>query len=114
VNKLFEKNPNILAVIFEAIERCSLDAVKWIKEKNWHHTGAVMNINQGLLDALGVNDETLSSLIFALRKQPDIYGAKISGSGLGDCVIGIGSVEEGFNANRIDIAVSSSGIEMIF
>ena len=72
--------------------------------------GEIMNIHQGLQDALGVNNAILSELIFSLRSHPHIYGAKISGAGLGDCVIGLGKVKKNsFSKNKIDIAVSVSG-----
>ena len=32
----------------------------------------------------------LTEIVAALQRQPDVFGAKISGSGLGDCAIGIG------------------------
>ena len=57
---------------------------------DWAAMGALMNVNQGLMDALGVNNAKLAELVFALRADPDIHGSKISGSGLGDCVVGLG------------------------
>ena len=47
---------------------------------------------QDLMDQLGVNDKTLTLLINTLKKCPHIQAAKISGSGLGDCVLGLGSL----------------------
>ena len=56
----------------------------------WEAMGELMNINQGLMDALGVNNARLAELVYALREDPNILGSKISGSGLGDCVVGLG------------------------
>ena len=56
----------------------------------WETMGELMNINQGLMDALGVNNARLAELVYALREDPNILGSKISGSGLGDCVVGLG------------------------
>ncbi|GKT12986.1 MAG: mevalonate kinase [Thiomicrorhabdus sp.] len=51
---------------------------------------ASFNHYQDLMDQLGVNDETLKKLIDNLTQCQNIHAAKISGSGLGDCVIAIG------------------------
>ena len=52
--------------------------------------GGEDGVVQGLMDALGVNNAKLAELVFALRADPKIHGSKISGSGLGDCVVGLG------------------------
>uniref|UniRef100_Q31EU8 Mevalonate kinase n=1 Tax=Hydrogenovibrio crunogenus (strain DSM 25203 / XCL-2) TaxID=317025 RepID=Q31EU8_HYDCU len=52
-----------------------------------------VNTYQGLMDALGVNDATLSHLVYQLRQDREIQASKISGSGLGDCVIGFGIMQ---------------------
>ncbi|WP_144244201.1 hypothetical protein [Nitrincola sp. A-D6] len=43
------------------------------------------------MDALGVNDATLAKMLAELRQDPAVLGAKISGSGLGDCVLTLGT-----------------------
>lgn len=73
---------------------------------DWAAMGELMNINQGLMDALGVNNERLAELIYALRKDPNIQGSKISGSGLGDCVVGLGK------AMRRDWGVPSLAVQV--
>lgn len=45
---------------------------------------------QNLMRQLGVSDDTLEHLIDLLNHCPVMKAAKISGSGLGDCVLGIG------------------------
>ncbi len=102
--------PKLFAHLDEAIDGSAKAAVVAIKNKDWRRLGKIMNIHQGLHDALGVNNAALAKLIFSLRECPKIYGAKISGSGLGDCVIGLGSVGRSPFINQIDVAVSSSGI----
>lgn len=105
VMRRYEKNERIFRLLDEVVEGCVEEAVMAIKECNWLRLGELANIHQGLQDAMGVNTSILSNLIFALRgakkKETEnvcdrniydsgIYGAKISGSGMGDCVIGIG------------------------
>jgi len=90
VEKKRAQCPTVFASLYNAIDCCAKNAIIAIKKKDLAQLGLLMNIHQGLQDALGVNDAVLSKLIFELRAKPNIYGAKISGSGLGDCVIGLG------------------------
>ena len=73
---------------------------------DWAAMGELMNVNQGLMDALGVNNAKLAELVFALRDDPKIHGSKISGSGLGDCVVGLGK------AMRRDWGVPSLAVQV--
>ncbi len=47
---------------------------------------------QTLMEQLGVSDDTLNHLIQQLEQCPTVQAAKISGSGLGDCVLGLGTL----------------------
>lgn len=72
--------------------------------------GRMMDVNQGLMDAMGVNDARLSELVYALRGDPQILGSKISGSGLGDCAVGLGkAMRRDFGAVSLDVAVEPRG-----
>ncbi len=59
---------------------------------DWAAFGAALNAGQSLMEQLGVNTPELATIIDALRSDPGILGAKISGSGLGDCAIGLGQL----------------------
>jgi mevalonate kinase len=87
-----QKYPKIFKQLYAAISCCAEQAVTAINSSNWKKLGDLMNIHQGLQDALGVNNKILSELIYKLRADSKIHGAKISGSGLGDCVIGLGKI----------------------
>ncbi|BCN93910.1 mevalonate kinase [Thiomicrorhabdus immobilis] len=49
---------------------------------------------QALMANLGVNDKTLQKIIDTLYQCGSVKTAKISGSGLGDCILGIGDLED--------------------
>lgn len=72
--------------IFDLMEVVVEDARKAIVKGNYKKVGSLTNINQGLLDSLGVNTKELSDLIIAARNS-GAYGAKLSGAGGGDCMI---------------------------
>ena len=89
-------------LIGEAVRRAFAAA----GQGDWETLGGLMNLNQGLMDALGVNNARLAELVYALREDPRIQGSKISGSGLGDCVIGLGK------AMRRDWGVPSLAVKV--
>ena len=74
----------------QRIDKLALKAIDAINVKDWVGLGCLFNEGQALMEILGVSNEILASLLAELRKQTSIFGAKISGAGLGDCVIGIG------------------------
>jgi mevalonate kinase len=82
--KIYEK-------LFESMDACLDDAVMSAENKNWIRLGELMNIQQGLMNALSVGTPLLNKIVDTLNHQPGIFGAKISGSGLGDCIVGIGT-----------------------
>ena len=85
-----KKQPTVFAELDELIGDVVQRAFEAASQGDWETVGGLMNINQGLMDALGVNSADLTELVYDLRKDPNIKGSKISGSGLGDCVVGLG------------------------
>lgn len=109
VEVLRNKHPEMINPLYDAMEQGVNRASVFIENKDWLQLGEVMNIQQGIMNALGVGTPILNQLIDMLNSQPDIYGAKISGSGLGDCVIGIG-VGCDHVPEKIPLAVSLQGV----
>jgi len=119
VEKKRRQFPVIFADLYNAIGKCAQMAVVAIKKNDLVSLGELMNIHQGLQDAIGVNNNILAELIWDLRAKPNIYGAKISGAGMGDCAIGLGEImadtfprskaQQKFGIKQIDVAVSAVG-----
>ncbi|MDR9498484.1 MAG: GHMP kinase [Hydrogenovibrio sp.] len=78
LNHLYRQMGEATEAAFDALQQNRLDEFFWLVR---HY--------QGLMHALGVNDARLSELVWQLQQRWP--AAKISGSGLGDCVLGIGS-----------------------
>ncbi len=79
----------------------------------------LINYYQGLMDALGVNDRKLASMVYQLREMPGVGAAKISGSGLGDCVISIGLPVVKADACALDftdipVSIHEQGVEVSY
>ena len=97
-----EVHDELDALIGDTVRRAFAAAARG----DWETMGGLMNINQGLMDSLGVNTAKLAELVYALREDPNIQGSKISGSGLGDCVVGLGK------AMRRDWGVPSLAVKV--
>ena len=113
VKYLRAKHLKIFDCIYDAMDKCSLEAITAIKEQDLQRLGELMNIHQGLQDAIGVNNVRLSELIFALRSRKEIKGAKISGAGLGDCVIGLGKINSKCDGyiEQIELELTANGLK---
>lgn len=85
VEQLRARNPLIVEQIFDTIASIVAPARTALEQGDWARLGDYMDINQGLLDALGVNTMPLAQLIFAARSAGAL-GAKLSGAGGGDCM----------------------------
>lgn len=113
VEALRQAQPRLVEGLYDLMDRSVLAAAEAVRAGDWPTVGRLLNMNQGFMDALGVNDRTLSELVYFLRDQPSILGAKISGSGLGDCVLGLGAlsaVEHPYTA--IPAAISEEGLRI--
>lgn len=108
VQQRFLTYPKLFKTLCHAIDQVAVRGVNAARESDWVLLGDVMNIQQGLLDSLGVNTKCLNDLIQKLRQQPDLLGAKISGSGLGDCVIGLGKTTQ--LPEQIAVMMSAEGV----
>jgi len=90
VAELRKKLPSFIDGIFDIIGEISERVWNMFKNRNMdlEMLGNLMNINQGLLSAIGVSSEEIEKVVFALRKAGAI-GAKLTGAGIGGCVIAL-------------------------
>lgn len=88
VKEKSEKYPKVITGIYNAIEQLIPLAQKALMKNDWQTVGELMNLNQGYLSSLGVSTQKLEDLIYAIRDNGG-YGAKLSGAGGGDCIVGL-------------------------
>jgi mevalonate kinase len=88
VLKLAESHWDILKHVYRAAEALVEKALRCIQKGNIELLGTLMNINQGLLYAIGVSNLELERLIFATR-DAGCLGSKITGAGKGGCIISL-------------------------
>lgn len=85
---LKKKYPELIDPIISTIGSIAKKGKILLMEKDYISLGELMNVNHGLLDALGVGTHELSSLVYAARNA-GAYGAKITGAGGGGCMVAI-------------------------
>lgn len=105
-----ERDPTQFKQLFTAIGNCSEQAAAAIDRGDWPALGNAMRCNQTLMAALGVNNASLQLIVDTLQAQDAVYAAKISGSGLGDCVVGLLKASEfryPINAEQRKLAVQA-------
>ncbi|MEM1378680.1 MAG: mevalonate kinase [Pseudomonadota bacterium] len=78
------------------------------KQEDWDAVGAAMADYQTLMVELGVSDTKLDELVTSANSNAGTLGAKISGSGLGDCVIALGDLPDGYTP----VTVAQRGLEV--
>lgn len=114
VQNHFAFYPNVYAHLQSAIGQCTQAGMQAVRKGDWERLGEIMNIQQGLMEALGVSLPILHELIMMLRGMPEIKGAKISGSGLGDCVIGLGKLPAAYHfsdkVELIPVTMTTQGV----
>ena len=86
VGRLYDNKQEITSNIWETMALIVEQARIALQTGDDKTVGELMNINQGLLDAVGVNTPELFGLVNAAR-EAGAYGAKLSGAGGGDCMI---------------------------
>ena len=88
VAMLKEEYPELINPIIKTIGSFAKKGEVLVRKKDYPSLGKLMNVNHGLLDALGVGTPELSLLVYAARNA-GAYGAKITGAGGGGCMVAL-------------------------
>jgi len=90
VARIHKDQKRLVEMVFDTIANLVEEVKRVLRKSDLKRLGKLMDINQGLLDVLGVNSVELSNLIFTARENGAL-GAKLSGAGGGDCIIALSS-----------------------
>ena len=88
VHKRSKQYPSIIKPLLKVGGKIALKAVEALETGDLYALGELMNINHGLLCAVGVSDVSLERLVYAARGA-DALGAKLTGAGGGGCMIAL-------------------------
>ena len=83
-----ERYPSVIDPVLKVGGEIVRSAVKALRSGDIQTLGELMNVNQGLLSAVGVSNEALERLIYAAR-EAGALGAKLTGAGGGGCMIAL-------------------------
>ncbi|MDD5147674.1 MAG: mevalonate kinase [Candidatus Daviesbacteria bacterium] len=109
VAKKAEKYPFIINNIYDQIAKLVKKAKKAILTTDFITLGELMNFNEGYLSTLGVEGKKLADMIYAAR-DAGAYGAKLSGAGIGDCMIAIAAEDK---KQTVANAITQAGGQVI-
>ena len=111
VEEALKKTPDKGASIYTEMGKITEAARSAMEAGDWPKVGQHMNAFHTCQQALGTSNEDLEDLVGGLREQPGILGAKISGSGLGDCVVGLGQADaEVETFEKVPVAIGQEGV----
>ena len=105
VARLKDRHPGIIQPIFQTIGELARKGEYLVDKRDYKNIGELMNINQGLLESLGVGCPELAAQIYAARKAGAL-GAKITGAGGGGCMVALVDFDE---KDEVASAIESVG-----
>jgi hydroxymethylglutaryl-CoA reductase len=108
VRQRWQNNKKLYNRIFREIDELSQQSVKAIENYDLEQLGELMNINQGLLNALQVSSKELEVLIDIARRNGAL-GAKLTGSGGGGAMIAICPD----NSEKVALAMRKAGFKAL-
>jgi len=115
------RHPDLIDSIYTHIGKM-VDAAKVaFMAKTWPVVGELMNFDQGMLESLGVGSAKLSAMIYAAR-DAGAWGAKLSGAGIGDCMVALTPKDKkttvidaikSVGGEVIDVATNVEGVRLV-
>ncbi|MBS3823245.1 MAG: hydroxymethylglutaryl-CoA reductase, degradative [Wenzhouxiangellaceae bacterium] len=109
VRKAREAHPGLYEKIFDQIDSLVLEGVDALVEHKLETLGEMMNVCQGLLNAMQVSSWELEEMIQIARRHGAL-GAKLTGGGGGGSIIALCPPEPGA-ADRIETGLREAGYQ---
>lgn len=106
VERLRKAHPEVMAPLFHAGGHLTIEAAEALRIGDLKRLGELLDINHGLLSALGVSTRKLDKLIY-LARRAGALGAKLTGAGGGGCMLALCSNE--VTADRVARAIERGG-----
>ncbi|NHI91711.1 MAG: mevalonate kinase [Candidatus Lokiarchaeota archaeon] len=88
VRKLYGKKKDKVTELFESIKVIVKKAKISLKKNDLFELGNLMNLNQEILEKIGVSNPEIEDLI-QIAKKNGAYGSKLTGAGGGGCIISL-------------------------
>ncbi len=120
VRALRDQFPEIVGNVIDNILAAVESGKTCLENGEWDKFGQLMNIQHGLLHALGVDTIPLATTVLSAR-EAGAWGAKLSGAGGGDCAIVLVSEDQRLavveavktvGGEVLDIQVNAPGVRL--
>ena len=99
VKALRDRNPEVVDPIIYTMASLSQVGLDTLLRRDISKLGDLMNLNQGLLSAIGVSTIELDDLIYVARREGAL-GAKLTGAGGGGCMIALAEADKLSNIEK--------------
>jgi len=117
VAELYKNNKEYIEGVFNEIEKCAKDGLKFLKEGNQAEVGRLLSKNHEYLSELGVSNDNLNKTVEIVKKSNGL-GAKLSGGGGGGLAIALVNgneniiinnlKQEGFNVFKAPVSIDGA------
>ncbi len=112
VQQSAEEEPTLYQQYFKTLGHGSLLAKKALEEKNDIALGVIFNEQYAIQKSMKLTTESIEYLIEKMNAEPQITGSKISGSGLGDSIVGIGILTTpSLIASQLPVHIDKRGLQ---
>lgn len=88
VRQLHQRLGEFAEALFDDFASVARRGARALGAGDWKTVGKLMNVNQGLLDAIGVSTPRLGAACHAAR-DAGAWGAKLTGAGGGGCIVAL-------------------------
>lgn len=113
VNEAEEREPERYAAMFRELGELAEKGWEAARGKNWQVFGELMNKHQVIMERMNLSTPEIREILAVLQSADWSFGAKISGSGLGDCVLALGCGDWPLKRyTRIPVVLSERGLEV--
>ena len=100
-----DRFPKIIDPLIKTAGHLTTKAIKTLKSGDLTKFGELMNINHGLLSAIGVSNKTLDNFVH-VAIEAGALGAKLTGAGGGGCMIALSPLKK---RKKIAKAIKNAG-----
>ncbi len=90
----YKDRPETLAKLYTTMGALTNQAFEALSKNKLPSFYQLVKQYQAEMEALGVSDATLNQIIKATEAMPKVQSSKISGSGLGDCILTFGELNQ--------------------
>ena len=94
INEAYQQSKAIYKDKFQKIAKCVIDTKLALLSGDSMKLNQIFKQHHNIQSFLNVSDETLNAMLDILDRDVGVMAAKISGAGLGDCVIILGKVSK--------------------